>query len=97
LSAFESSQVQYVDSDFPWGPDSLGAVGGDSARAQGSLADIKWKRISDIYPDSKHVMFAEGTTPYSNMRQGALGDCYYLATLVSLDSRPGALEELFVT
>ena len=31
------------------------------------------------------------------MKQGTLGDCYLLATLVAFDARPGALERLWYT
>lgn len=41
-------------------------------------------------------MFSNAS-PYSTMVQGDIGNCYYLSTLVALDARPGALENLFVT
>lgn len=34
---------------------------------------------------------------FSSAQQGALGDCYFISSMVMFDSRPGALEDLFVT
>jgi hypothetical protein len=53
-------------------------------------------RAGEIFPPSKLHMFSN-SSPYSTMVQGFIGDCYYLSTLVALDARPGALENMFVT
>jgi len=42
-------------------------------------------------------MFNKTHKGYSTVKQNTLGDCYYLASLILLDSRAGALEKLFVT
>lgn len=41
-------------------------------------------------------MFAWRET-YSTIEQGSIGDCYYISTLAAFDTRPGALEHLFIT
>jgi hypothetical protein len=49
-----------------------------------------------MYPADKLTMFANKEI-WSTMRQGSLGDCYLLSTLAALDTRPGALEAIFLT
>ena len=57
---------------------------------------MTWKRLSEIYPADKITLFANKET-FSSAEQGALGDCYFIASMIMFDSRPGALEDLFVT
>ena len=40
-------------------------------------------------------IFAESITPYS-IRQGFLGDCYFLATLAALAEKPNRILNLFL-
>jgi len=47
--------------------------------------------------DELQLFSEECKSPFSTIVQGKLGHCYYIATLVALDSRRGALENLFVT
>lgn len=78
--------MQFTDTDFPADEVSLGVPG----------STVTWKRLSEMYPADDLVLFA-GTEIWSTMKQGELGDCYYLSTLAALDTRPGALEAIFVT
>jgi len=41
------------------------------------------------------TLFA-GKEQFSTATQGQIGDCYLIAALAAFDSRPGALESLFV-
>jgi hypothetical protein len=93
----KSGTEMFEDADFPYGITSLGAIGGDAARGAGGSDDsaISWDRLSTVY-GSKAVMFS-GKEIYSTAMQGQIGDCYLISTLVALDARPGALEELFIT
>merc|ERR1719272_815633 len=100
LADFEANGNQYNDLAFPPNSDSLGPVNGDTARYEaGDVTSngISWKRASELYPEATKVMFSIAPKAYSNMMQGELGDCYALSVFVSLDARPGALEELFLT
>lgn len=71
---------------------------GDSAQGIADLGTngISFKRVSDVFTKDKLTMFAKGQT-FSTLNQGGLGDCYYLAALVAIDNREGALENMFVT
>jgi hypothetical protein len=90
--------AKWVDPVFPPNDESRGTVEGDSANvANGSQANaVTWKRLSEIFPANDLTLFADKEI-FSSAEQGALGDCYFIATMVQFDSRPGALEDLFVT
>jgi len=57
---------------------------------------VTWKRLSEIYPADAIKLFANKEI-FSSAEQGQLGDCYFIAAMIMFDSRPGALEDLFVT
>jgi len=88
---------KWTDTIFPPAASSLGGVTGDSAAGSNgsSSASVSWKRLSEIYPADKLKLFANREV-YSTAQQGQLGDCYFIASMIAFDSRPGALEDLFV-
>ena len=55
--------------------------------------DLDWKRLSDIYPNQK--LFGD-TLQLSTVKQGNLGDCYFLAALENLTNHPQSIKKLFV-
>ena len=48
-----------------------------------------------MYSAADLKLFA-GKEIFSTVKQGDIGDCYLISALVSMDSRPGAMEEMFV-
>jgi len=97
-NAIRAAGVQWTDTDFPADITSLGVVTGVSAAgaAGAQSSAISWKRLSDIYSADKLALFKRNDI-FSSAQQGALGDCYFISSMVQFDSRPGALEDLFVT
>lgn len=92
----------YEDPDFPANNASLGKIGGDTAAQSGAAAEegsYKWLRPHDICKSSKipKPQFAaqqDGTDRFCSshdLRQGGLGDCWYLAALSALTTRPDQL------
>ena len=55
---------------------------------------IDWKRATDIF--GRPEVFTKGIDP-NDVKQGALGDCYYLACLSSLAENPANVSARFVT
>ena len=54
---------------------------------------IKWKRISDVMPDAE--IFVGDVIP-NDVKQGMLGDCYFLAALAALAERKDRIFKLFM-
>lgn len=61
---------------------------GDRSKYQ----QFKWKRAKEIYPNAK--LFSGGIDP-NDINQGALGDCYLLATLSSMAENPEDIMAMF--
>ncbi len=57
------------------------------------FTNVKWGRISDFIKNA--VIFEEKPDP-KDIRQGILGDCYYLAGLAALAERPDRIYNLFL-
>ena len=55
--------------------------------------NMEWKRASEIYEQPN--IFKDGINP-NDVKQGALGDCYFLATLSSLAEFPHRIRAMFV-
>ena len=59
-----------------------------------SSSNIVWKRASDVFSD--HTLFgSNGVTP-QDMRQGAIGNCWFVSAASALSEVPGRVEKLFL-
>ncbi|KRX05712.1 hypothetical protein PPERSA_09852 [Pseudocohnilembus persalinus] len=59
-------------------------------------ANYQWTRAQEIYPD-KQVKIFQGKIEPNDIKQGALGDCYFLSALSVLAERENLIEKLFVS
>ncbi|KAK4226496.1 hypothetical protein QBC38DRAFT_366323 [Podospora fimiseda] len=90
--------------DYSSGPDS-GTEGSPAPRRKGRPKKIqegerRWrlnprsvKRVSDIFDDPK--FYIEGPTA-NDIRQGADGDCWFMAAICALTNKPGLIERVCV-
>lgn len=83
---------QWTDPDFPPEFESL-CTNGSNAQFNKCKA-YEWKRLSEMYPDGD--VFKDGTEP-GDIKQGELGDCYYLCTLASMAEVPERVYDRFIT
>lgn len=57
---------------------------------------LTWQRCTDIFPFEKTDVFVD-KVEISDVIQGGLGDCYFLAVLSAMAETPGAIESHFYT
>lgn len=101
----------YCDEDFPPNDTSLGKVGGDTANANSGRddSDVEWRRLGDFKREKRRedtdkprihdtdMQLFEGNIEAQDVLQGALGDCWLLASMAILAEREGVLEDVFIT
>lgn len=68
-------------------------------------ASIEWKRATEIYPDINHddplvpsgfVIFPEQIDA-DDIKQGRIGDCYFISCLAALAAKPDRIKKLIKT
>ena len=88
---------KWTDPDFKPNEQSLcnGDFGNEDTQGWGGYV---WRRLADIYPDSKvgKSIFRDGADE-NDIFQGACGDCYFLCALSVLAAVPGRIERCFIT
>ena len=55
-----------------------------------------WLRPDDIYGEGNFAVF-KGKIEPNDIKQGQLGDCYFLSTLASIAEKPNRIKKLFCT
>ena len=85
--------------DFEWGPNvtSIYDQNDDLGDVNTKFYDtIEWRSASEIWASSSYDIFPEGIEA-DRIKQGRLGDCYFVTCLASLASTPERLRKLFIT
>ena len=91
----------YTDTEFPAAHRSIQGTSKDLSR----MADIKrfsteWKRARDFssakVSGSEPELFKGGIDP-NDIKQGMLGDCYFVASLATLAEWPDRVKRIFVS
>jgi hypothetical protein len=84
--------VLFVDKEFPPEKASL-CLSPPHPDYRGQFDRISWKRAAELFGEGAYDIF-RGITP-CDIRQGALGDCYFLCALSSLAEQPELIRRLF--
>ena len=56
--------------------------------------NITWKRVSEIFQDNKYDLF--NTLDVDDVKQGIIGNCYFLCVLSSFAKRPEIYNKIFI-
>ena len=56
--------------------------------------NITWKRVNDIFKDNKYDLF--NTLDVDDVKQGIIGNCYFLCVLSSFAKRPEIYDKIFI-
>ncbi len=90
----DQNSILFVDSKFP--PEKKSLVSNSSnTDYQGQFDAIAWKRSTELFGEGQFKMY-QGISP-CDIRQGALGNCYFLCSLSSLAEQPDLIKRLFVS
>ena len=99
----EHSHSKFVDNDFTPSESSL-IKDWDAPEVQVHVArwsQYNWKRADEILSLNKEskgkLEIFHGNIEPSDIRQGELGDCYFLSVLSILAEHPNRIRELFIT
>ena len=61
-----------------------------------NLNEITFKRCSEIFKDKKYLLFKD-KIEMADIKQGGLGDCYFLASIANLANYPSLIFRMFLT
>jgi len=86
--------TRFEDTEFPPTHTSL-AFNWSTLRHQDKWRALKWRRAEDFAPEVPVVM-KEGVRP-SDIQQGMLGDCYFLAALSALAGKQRSFAQQLIT
>jgi len=85
LKKLESKDEHFKDKDFPASDKSIGRA----------MRDVVWLRAKEFAEGGEEPkLFCDGIEP-NDIRQGSLGDCYFLSSLSVLAEKPERIKELF--
>ncbi len=94
---------QFIDPYFPPNTNSLLAkdkngnfIGNSSKLDKINTSTVLWKTASDIFSDGDFELFSE-KIECNDIKQGGLGDCYFLSALAALTEFPNQIYSLFRT
>ena len=93
VSSCKSKNTNYEDPDFPKTMKSLSGGDGDF---EGRCYGCEWKRPSAIYKNNNYKIF-EGKIEPRDIKQGILGDCYFLSSCASLAEWDTRIKNCFVS
>jgi calpain-15 len=100
LEQVKHSGQKFKDPEFPANIKSLlGGLTEAEVRESGNDVDWKnlvWLRPDEIYGKGKYKVFYDSIEP-NDIKQGSLGDCYFLSTLASIAENSDRIRKLFVS
>ncbi len=67
---------------------------GNTRFAHTGAAEVKWGRAQEVF--GNHSMFGEKGIEPSDVRQGYIGNCWFLAAASALAEVPGRLENVWI-
>lgn len=100
----QSSTEKFTDDIFPPNENSLLSkdskgnyidkeIGAKNASLISSN-EISWKRLSEIYPEN---FLFEDNIDLDDIRQGKIGNCYFLSSIAAMTEYPNLISQLFKT
>ena len=69
-------------------------VDGPKKQTLFNLDEIEWKRAGDIFPEQ---LLFEGTISVDDVKQGKIGNCYFLSAIAAMCEFPSLISQIIVT
>ena len=94
---YSSGQV-FIDKDFPAAEESI-IDPNDEIDDLMELGPVQWRRIRDIpalVDQNGELHIFQGYIEPSDIKQGQIGDCYFLSSLAALSERPERIRNMFL-
>lgn len=91
----ESNSGMYGDTDFPINDSSLYKNPLEPPDYADQCPMVQWMRPQEAVKEEEHVALIKGGATPGDVKQGILGDCWFLGALCVLATRPELLENLF--
>ena len=94
-----SKNEKFIDKLFPPNMNSLTYISDFNKEIVESndiiqFKNITWKRISEIFKNNKYDLF--NTLDVDDIKQGIIGNCYFLCVLSSFAKRPEIYDKIFI-
>ena len=88
-----------MDNDFPANAESIVNPNDATDGALSGIGKVVWRRPKDIPAlldkDGKPHLF-HGKIEPNDIKQGMLGDCYFLSALAALSEKPDRIRDMFL-
>lgn len=91
IAGCKAAGMKYIDPDFPPAEKSIHTL----AKNPLPVKAVFWRRPDDFIPGGNYHMFA-GISP-QDVKQGALGDCWFACALSALAEFPPIIQRMFET
>lgn len=89
------NQALFGDSEFPANETSLYIDAVNPPEYALDMPVVEWKRPEEICHGGEAVMFKDSMSP-GDIKQGILGDCWFLGSLLIQSTNPDLLKNLIV-
>jgi len=66
---------------------------GNSMPSPDKLTEVEWKSLKEEFPDA--TLFGKSSIQPSDINQGQIGNCWFLAAAAAIAEYPGRMEDVF--
>ena len=88
-----SSATEYNDDDFT--PDNSSLYWADMGESL-KVKDFEWKRAKNLFNDANNDLWGSNGISPNDIKQGGLGNCWFLAGASALAEHPHRIERMFL-